>query len=158
MSQGGPNPKDAVGRAKVPMHLWPASATAYGAVGLAEGMLKYGRNNWRGTNVHASVYVAALMRHVAAWMEGENNTKEGGPHLGNALACLAILVDANVNGTLIDDRNYVPNAAAHDRMMAQLTESLKGLEQQFGGVNPLHWTAETKPNVVEAKPALVKRK
>lgn len=133
------NPKDAAGRAKLPLHLWPASATAYGAIGLYEGMLKYGRLNWRGTQVSASVYVAALMRHLAAWMEGEEHSAEGAPHLGNALACLAILVDAQVQGTLVDDRNYVANPEGHGLMIAELQQSMRKLEAKFGQVNPKHW-------------------
>lgn len=138
------NPKDAAGRAKLPLHLWPASATAFGAIGLYEGMLKYGRLNWRGTEVASSVYVAALMRHVNAWMECEDLTAEGTPHLCNALASLAIIVDALVNGTLVDDRNYVPNPETHGIAMASLQESMRKLEAKFGGVNPKHWDKRVK--------------
>lgn len=41
------NPKDQLGSLKLPLHLWPMSATAFGCIGLANGMLKYGRSNWR---------------------------------------------------------------------------------------------------------------
>lgn len=134
-----PNPKDAVGRSKLPLHLWPPAATAYGSVGLAEGMLKYGRLNWRATEVYASIYVAALLRHVNAWMEGEEFTAEGGHHLGNALACLAILVDAKTHKTLIDDRNFVMGQDAHEDMVALLTQAMKKLEGNFAGRDPKHW-------------------
>lgn len=145
-----PNPKDAAGRAKLPLHLWPASATAYGTVGLVEGMLKYGRANWRATDVYASVYVAAAMRHILAWMEGEDNTDEGGPHLGNALASLAILVDATTQGTLIDDRNLVRRDDAHRAMTEMLTNAIKQLEAAFGQRNPKHYDRR---DVMDMKPA-----
>ena len=51
------NPKDGIGNTKLPLHLWPFSATAHGSLALLDGMLKYGRLNWRGTEVRASVYV-----------------------------------------------------------------------------------------------------
>lgn len=133
------NPKDAAGRAKLPLHLWPATATAYGSIGFLEGYLKYGRSNWRATPVYASVYYEAAMRHMNAWMEGEDTTKEGGPHLGNALACIAILVDAHVNGTLIDDRNYVPDSEAYALMVEMMIECSKKLKAQFEGRAPKHY-------------------
>lgn len=136
------NPKDSAGRAKVPLHLWPASASAYGAVGLLEGELKYGRNNFRATPVNASIYVAACKRHLDAWMEGQEFAADtGSMHLCNALACLAIIVDSKVNGTLIDDRNYAPDSFAHDRMMTVLTEQVGRLQSQFGERNPKHYDA-----------------
>jgi hypothetical protein len=42
------NPKDGIGNTKLPLHLWPFSATAQGSLALLDGMLKYGRLNWRG--------------------------------------------------------------------------------------------------------------
>jgi hypothetical protein len=50
-------------------------------------------------------YIGALRRHLAAWVDGEQLAEDSGkPHLGHALACLAILVDAQAAGTLIDNR------------------------------------------------------
>src|SRR6187402_3017055 len=77
------NPKDQMGRAKAPLHLWPASATLLGAMGLYEGYLKYGRANWRASDVAASVYVAAAKRHLEDWFEMGDLI-----HLGNALATI----------------------------------------------------------------------
>ena len=135
-SAGSENPKDAVGKAKVPLHLWPATATAAGAVGLYEGELKYGRNNFRGTEVLASVYVAAAKRHIDAWFEGG-----GDSHLGNALASLAILVDTAVNGTMVDDRNYTPSDGAYDAFALALAAHMAVIREQFGHLTPKHWDA-----------------
>jgi hypothetical protein len=133
------NPKDAAGRAKLPTELWPPAATLFGCVGLLEGRLKYGRNNWRATPVYASVYFAAARRHLDAWFDGEDNTAEGGPHLGNALACIAILVDAQTHGTLIDDRNYYTDPQALARLTASLTEQANALKSLFADRDPKHW-------------------
>src|ERR1700753_1576872 len=72
------NPKDGIGSTKLPLHLWPASATAHGSLALLNGALKYGRANWRGTEVRASVYVAACMRHLSEWLEGQNVDGDSG--------------------------------------------------------------------------------
>ena len=64
------NPKDLIGSDKLPLHLWPQTATALGAVALLEGALKYGRANWRHAGVRASIYYDAAMRHWGAWFEG----------------------------------------------------------------------------------------
>ena len=101
------NPKDAVGTAKIPMHLWPETATATGALALMDGALKYERNNWRDAGVRASIYVDALRRHLARWWEGEDDDPDSGlPHEAHMLACLAILVDAKALNMLTDDRNH----------------------------------------------------
>lgn len=109
MSQDKPtNPKDAIAiLTKPPLHLWPASATALGCLALLEGMLKYGRSNWRKSGVRASIYKDALDRHMSAWFEGEElDPGSGVPHLGHALACIAIIVDAQAAGKLVDDRQF----------------------------------------------------
>lgn len=99
------NPKELIGSSKLPLHLWPTTATAMGCLGLLEG-LKYGRSNFRDSGVKASTYYDALKRHMDAWWEGEEMSKEGVPHLANALACIAIIVDSKATGMLQDDRAY----------------------------------------------------
>lgn len=133
------NPKDAIANTKLPLHLWPASATALGSLGIYEGMLKYGRTNWRAVPVKASVYIAALKRHIASYEEGENaNPKTDGDHLGNALACLAILVDARTQGTIVDDRNF--NGSGYLQLVETLGPQIENLQRQYGGLRPRHYT------------------
>jgi hypothetical protein len=157
------NPKDGIGNTKLPLHLWPFSATAHGSLALLDGMLKYGRLNWRGTEVRASVYVGALMRHVAEWMEGQTSDPKSGLHpLAHALACIAILLDAEAAGTLIDDRNY---PGGYAELAEALTPHVARLQVLYAGVKaPHHWTiadvaapeavgsvlAATKPNMASA--------
>lgn len=140
MALSDPNPKDLVGRTKVPLSLFPPIAVAYGAVGMYEGMLKYGKVNFRASFVYASIYIDAAMRHLNAWMEGQEHTAEGGPHLGNALACIAIVIDAKTNGTLVDDRPLVSAGNQFFEEMEALRGSIKALDQKFGSVKPKHWT------------------
>ena len=136
------NPKDAIGRSKLPLSLWPVSATAVGCLGLLEGKLKYGRNNWRAAPVSATVYIDALLRHVSLYAEGENLSSDvGNIHLGNALACLAILVDAGAHKTLIDDRNFTPSGKGAEtrELFSRLTSKVAELHDQFAGIAPQHW-------------------
>ena len=140
MTDDKANPKGAAGRAKIPLHLWPASATAAGSLGFLEGELKYGRNNYRATDVAASVYVAAAKRHIDAWFEGQEVSPDYKvPHLGNALACLAILVDAQANGSLIDDRNFTKREDGYAELVAELTQVVVFLKAQLGDRTPHHW-------------------
>ena len=133
------NPKDAIGADKLPLHLWPATATAMGSIALLNGALKYGRANWRAVGARASIYVDACQRHLAAWFEGAEHDEEGVPHLASALACLAILVDADAGGTLTDDRQL---AGGHAELFADLTPHVKRLKLLHEGKSPKHYTIQ----------------
>lgn len=114
------NPKSRHGIKKPPLHLVPASSTIYQAQAMKDGAQKYGPYNWRENSVAASVYVAAALRHLHAWHDGEEKAPDSGVHhLGHALACLGILVDAIETGNLVDDR---PKPGAAGRLLAELTE------------------------------------
>ena len=142
------NPKDAIGSDKLPLHLWPPSATALGSLGFLDGLLKYGRSNWRPTGARASIYVGAALRHLQAWFEGEDNASDSGiPHLGHALACLAIIVDAQAAGKLVDDRQYPGGYAT---LVERLTSHVARLKKVHKGKDPKHFTIA---DVVKEKPA-----
>lgn len=104
MSTVNDNPKDAIGSTKLPLSLVPQTAIATASLAHLNGALKYGKWNWRKTAVRASVYLDAARRHLARWEDGEQFDEDGVPHLGAALACINILVDAAACGSLIDDR------------------------------------------------------
>jgi hypothetical protein len=134
------NPKDIISVDKLPLSMWPTTATAMGCLGLLEGALKYGRMNWREAGVRASVYIDAVKRHVDAYAEGEDDTPDSKiPHMANALACLAIIVDADANGKLIDDRAYNPRNG-YRRLADKLTPHVARLRALFSGHRPKHWT------------------
>lgn len=106
------NPKTAFGIKKVNLALNPPAALIYMALGFMDGAAKYGPYNWRENEVSAMIYVAALKRHLEAWLDGEEVAEDSGkPHLAHLLACAAILVDALETGNLVDDRPK-PGAAA----------------------------------------------
>lgn len=132
------NPKDSVGSGKIPLHLWPTTATALGSMGLLDGMLKYGRSNFREIGVRASIYFDAANRHLNAWFEGEDCDPDSGlQHLAHALACLAIIVDAQAAGKLTDDR-MVPGG--YRKMITDLTPHVARLKALHDGKDPKHYT------------------
>lgn len=133
------NPKDAIGSSKLPLHLWPMSATAFGCIGLANGMLKYGRSNWRHAGVRPSIYVDAAIRHLTDWFEGNEEDPEDGVHnLSGALACLAILVDAKVSGKMVDDRNF--NGIGWREARALMEPHVLRLQNMHSEKSPKHYT------------------
>lgn len=139
------NPKDAVGSDKLPLHLWPASATAFGCIGLLNGMLKYGRANWREAGIRPSIYVDATIRHLIDWFEGEEFDPEDGVHnLSAALACMAILVDAISTDNLNDDRNY--NGKGWRKSRAMMEPHVARLKQFHAHRAPKHWTIKDEVN------------
>ena len=125
------NPKTLMGRRKVPMlSVIPPSALAYLGAAMRYGALEapradeskgYGPYNWRDQPVEMMTYVDAALRHLGAFVDGEdcdpledqegNVVGSGLPHLAHALATIAILVDAIENATAIDDRPKVRKGA-----------------------------------------------
>ena len=137
------NPKDAIGSDKLPLHLWPETATIAGCVGLLDGALKYGRANWRQAGVRASIYVDACKRHLAAWFEGEESDPDSGcPHLSHALACLAILIDSQVKGNMVDDRMF---PSEFRKYIQEMTAHVPRLKQLHASKSPKHWTIADQP-------------
>ena len=136
------NPKDAIATNKIPMHLWPTTATAMGSLALLYGARLYGRSNWREAGVRASVYVSACQRHLAAWFENEDNDPESNlPHLGHALACLAILVDAQAANKLTDDRQY---PGGYRKLMDELTPLVAMVNEKYKDQEePRHYDKST---------------
>ena len=101
------DPKQKYGAAKVPLQLVPPSASIAIAKGLAEGAEKYEPWNWRNQPVEAMTYFGAVKRHLDAWLEGEEtdpDSEHGKHHLDGAIASLAILIDARLTGSLLDNR------------------------------------------------------
>lgn len=134
MDQKDTNPKDAIGQGKVPLHLIPSTAKAHMAMAFLEGALKYGKYNWRVSGVRSSIYLDALQRHVDKWANGEEvdpTTKVH--HLASAMACLAILIDAQEIGKLVDDR---PPRADVSALLDGLAEQVLELKELFRDHTP----------------------
>lgn len=113
------NPKDRVSAGKPPLHLIPPAAEILESVVMSLGARKYGPFNWRSAKVRATVYIAAAKRHLAQWLDGDNDDSESGvSHLAHARACLGILLDAQATGNLVDDR---PTPGVATRLIVQHT-------------------------------------
>lgn len=105
MNQLPPNPKQAYGDLKVPLALVPSTAIILMGQAFKEGARKYGPFNWREKSVEGMTYAHASLRHLMAWIDGEEiDPESGNPHLAHVLACVAIMVDAAATGCLLDNR------------------------------------------------------
>lgn len=64
---------------------------------LTFGANKYGRDNWRLVDEHATRYMDALLRHVNAYRRGEKLDEESGKsHLAHAGCCLMFLLESEL--------------------------------------------------------------
>lgn len=114
------NPKDGPGAKKVPMSLIPPSAKIHMAMAFKDGAKKYGPYNWRDHKVVMSIYLDACQRHLDSFFDGETHAKDSGlHHLGHAMACLAIVLDAQECGNIIDDR---PTAGCASKLHEEFRE------------------------------------
>jgi len=99
------NPKQAFGRAKICKSCVPAPVLAELSVAMLEGALKYGRHNYRESEIVFSDYYDALDRHISAWWEGEDIDPDSGlSHITKAIATLVVLRDAMMFECVVDDR------------------------------------------------------
>jgi len=136
------NPKDMIGSDKLPLHLFPTTAAAAGCLAFLEGMLKYGRTNWRIAGVRSSIYYDAQKRHMDDWWEGEDIDRESGlPHLFKALACIAILIDAAAANKLNDDRMV---KGGFNKLLRELTPHVARLKKKYKHIQPRHYTIKDK--------------
>lgn len=131
------NPKDAISDNKVPLWLVPPLTLAYAAIGHLNGFLKYGGWNWRKTGVRASVYIAAVKRHIEKWEHGEELDEDGVPHLSGVLASVGILLDARAMGKLRDDR---PPRLKLTGIFGELEKLVGALRARHKDRNPKHYT------------------
>ncbi|TQE93800.1 MAG: hypothetical protein FKY71_18000 [Spiribacter salinus] len=76
------------------MDLIPPRAEREMAEVLTFGARKYGDGNWQLVEHPEEWYVAAAMRHINAYRDGEENDPETGlHHLAHAMCCLAFVVE-----------------------------------------------------------------
>lgn len=132
------NPKDAAAVHKLPLNTVPASLKVYAALAFVEGEAKYGGHNWRAAGVRASVYKAAMERHMEAWWNGEDaDPITGTPHLASVIACAGIILDADLVGKLTDDR---PPQAGYAALIASLEPRVAAIREMFADRAPKHFT------------------
>lgn len=136
------NPKDAIGTAKwrqfmvVPRQvLWEVG------VGMLEGALKYGRHNYRGAGVRASVYCDAALGHIEQFIEGEDIDKDSDlSHVTKAICSLIVLRDAMMNDMWTDDRP--PKIKDIDALRERLGDVVAGNFSRYADKDPHHYTHE----------------
>jgi hypothetical protein len=99
------DPKGAAGAKKCPMHLLPPVALEQIAWVMGLGAEKYKAWNFIEADVCASTYIGALLRHWSEFAKGVDIDPESGlPHLAHVAANCAIVLTAQQQGTLVDDR------------------------------------------------------
>ena len=105
------NPKHRIGITKAPLTLNPVVAAIEQSLAHYDGADKYGAFNWRVEKVNMRIYIEAAKRHLDCLLEGEDYADDSGVHhCGHVMACMAIILDAQSLGQLIDDRP-LPGAA-----------------------------------------------
>ena len=103
------NPKTALGEAKPKISDTPTVGIREMGKVHSMGASKYGAFNWRQHQVSASVYYDAAWRHLSAWYDGEDLDPESGlSHLAHVMACMNILMDAELHAKLNDNRPEPP--------------------------------------------------
>ena len=102
------NPKTAFGVKKTPMHLCPPALTAGASEAFANGAEKYGPYNWRDHKISASVYYAAVLRHLKDWWDrvdpNDCAPDSGVHHVKHSAACLGMILDVMGSEMFNDDR------------------------------------------------------
>jgi len=100
------NPKLKYGAAKAPMDSASNLAIISMQNVMAGGAWKYGYMNYRDTNVDYRTYIGAINRHRMLMEDGVDLDPESRQyHLAHIMACCSILLDAELNGNIIDNRS-----------------------------------------------------
>ena len=130
------NPKDLVGSKKAPLSTLPFRVLWRVGLAMLEGMVKYGRHNYRAVGVRASVYFDGAMRHLGAWWEGEDIDPDSGfNHIDKLIADLMVLRDSMLGGNWEDDR---PPRRLED--FPSLHAEAKRIVEQHADKKPHHFT------------------
>jgi hypothetical protein len=93
---------------KLPLNLLSGEALMQTAAVLKFGADKYAEHNWR-SGFQWSRPLAAAMRHLVAFNDGEDKDPESGlSHLAHAACCIMFLLEFEKTHKELDDR-YKPN-------------------------------------------------
>lgn len=102
------NPKDraATNDDRAPLDYLEPVADRQIARVLKTGADKYGQRNFTVEPIRARVYVAAIRRHLDAWLEGEDDAPDTGfSHIAHIGANVHVILAALASGQFIDDRH-----------------------------------------------------
>ncbi|OSI20079.1 dATP/dGTP diphosphohydrolase domain-containing protein [Bradyrhizobium canariense] len=120
-----PNPKKLFGDKKPPLHLLPLAGMIHQSLAHLDGDNKYGFENWNDKPVEKLTYIGAALRHLELYKYGELYSRDTNVHnLGAVMACCAILLDAELNGNMIDNTKH---SKATCDLLHQMEETVKGL-------------------------------
>lgn len=126
-----PNPKKAYGDKKPPLHLLPLAGMIHQSLAHLDGNYKYTFENWNTDPVEKLTYIGAILRHVELYKYGENFARDTGVHnLGGVMACCAILLDAELNGKLIDNTRHSQAACDLLHTAEYIVERLKDAQKE----------------------------
>ena len=133
------NPKDAVGKTKPPIGLIPGAALVECSMVAALGSEKYGPFNWRTQPIEVMEYAHAALRHLLAFIDGEDADPESGRHhLAHVMQTAAIVLDATSIGSVIDNRPSHGTTAERireaTRVPAVTSHDTTNLYDDFGAV------------------------
>lgn len=93
---------------KPDMSLLPRGPLEREAQVLMHGARKYGRNNWRDGFDHTRL-IAAALRHIVAYSDGEDMDPETGLcHLDHAACMIHFLSELRLTHPELDDRGFTP--------------------------------------------------
>ena len=98
----------------------------------AHGADKYGERNWRVDPIKSSTYEAAILRHFMAYFYDREDVDpdSGYSHLYHIRACCAVMLDAEIHGTLIDDRGRTQSGIAEKPIRPNVHEVMRELRMQ----------------------------
>lgn len=127
------NPKDRVGVKKVPMSGMPINVLLECGLVKLHGDMKYGAYNWRDAGVRGSVYYDACIRHLAAWMEGEDLDPDSGVHhISHAITGLCVLRDSIIQENWTDDRPPASASGWISELNAKAAEMIESSQSRTG--------------------------
>lgn len=140
------NPKDVVGSRKLSLSCVPWTLIVCAARALWEGVLKYGRFNWRICGIRGSIYLDALKRHLAKYENGQDvDPKTKIHHLDSMIGCLAIMRDAMLYGKFEDDRPPCPDPDAMARIIDEGEAFNAQLRETFKDFKPYQFSIKDTP-------------
>ncbi len=129
------NPKKACGAVKAPLHAYPMLPVIQMGNVMAGGAHKYGIYNYRESKVDALTYIGAIQRHLMKWQDGVDVDEESQQsELAHIMACCAILLDCQITGNLIDNRNKTGKVESElkrsEETFKVYVENTKSLEER----------------------------
>lgn len=134
------NPKTQFGAVKPGTYYTPPYPLYEYSLAHMQGALKYGHYNWRNDPISISTYIDAAKRHIDLYVAGQKDASDTGIHnLAHGMCCLSIIMDAELHGTLIDDRHtmiqYTNNATGEilEGYMERTKDRVTRIKEEWAG-------------------------